>query len=127
MFSGTLIVLTVMRSYYTLSFQLDENVMESCFYLQGLILGKKLMLEYEVIGNARENVKFTLTDAVSREVIKTIEKQDQNIRERVIIDIDSSHDFVVCWENTDKEFKEISFFYQHKNQITFIDKGMFTR
>ena len=58
-----------------LSFDLDANITEMCFYLEGSIVGKTLLLNYEVIGKNTENVKFVLFDKTDGERLLVLEDQ----------------------------------------------------
>ena len=119
--------LLFIRTARALNFHMDENVTEMCFLLRGEVLGKVLNLEYEVIGDGRENVKFTLMDLKAKEELIAFDRHNITGRRTISQNINYKHDFRICWKNLDSEYKEVSFYHQHKSQVTVLDKGSFTR
>lgn len=96
-----------------LTFQLNENQTQMCFFLRGSNIGKEIDLDYEIIGDSPENVKFLIKDTITQDVIvkKKIHKTDK-LKNRVFKKVNYKHNFVVCWFNKDSEKKEVNFFFK---------------
>jgi hypothetical protein len=118
----TLTALILITSTFSISFSLDENVTQMCFFLRGDNIGKELTLNYEIVGEGRENVKFIMTDVSDNDIILQVEKQDESGEKSIVQKINFKHNFIICWKNIDSEKKEINFYYKQKDVVSYLDK-----
>lgn len=116
------IALLLISSTISISFALDENMTQMCFFLRGSNIGKELNLNYEIIGESRENVKFIITDTYDNDIILQVDKQPKSGENQIKQKVNFKHNFVVCWKNIDSEKKEINYYYKQKDVVSYIDK-----
>lgn len=117
-----LTLILLITSTLTISFALDANMTQMCFFLRGSNIGKELNLNYEIIGESRENVKFTITDTFDNDTILQIAKQPKSGENTIKQKINFNHNFVICWKNIDSEKKEINYYYKQKDVVSYLDK-----
>ena len=128
MLKPTLVLLLIaISSVHSLSFTLDAEITEMCFWFKGANFGKTLELDYEVIGDGQSNIKFSILDETDNELIYENVKPNPEGKNFFKQDINYKHNFVICWKNRDSEKKSVNFYYKQHGLISYVDTSRLIR
>ena len=119
--------LFIISKYEQLSFTLDAEITEMCFFVRGSTIGKTLIMDYEIIGKSVDNVKFLVQDFNDKENILIKENQGDEGKQSIIQNVNYKHDFIICWKNKDSEMKQVSFYYKHQDVVEYMNTSILNR
>ena len=95
-----------------LGFGLSAYAPKMCFVLKGSDIGKHLKLYYDILSGKSKNIKFSVYDIDSRDIIHEVANSKKSTV-GVSVDVNFLHNYEICWTNMDSDDKMINFSYKH--------------
>ncbi len=67
-----------------------------CFFIEGHSTGSLLIIDYEIIGRNRQNLRINIKDENFQKIIYKNDNNTNQDKFSISLNIDTSHDYSLC-------------------------------